>query len=458
MKRHPVGAIPGAGSGLSRRSFLKSGLTVAGLGLGGAALAGCSSDNVASGLTVARKPADSVDYWNLFGGGDGERMVQMEDGYRKANPDIALSAVTLAWGNPYYTKLSLATIGDKPPNVAVAHLTRAKTLIAADLLEELTPDALASVGITPDKLDQRAWEAGLVGGKSYAVPLDTHPIVTFYNTDVCEKAGLLDSDGQLTPLTSEQAFIDAMTKAKAVTKAYGGVSPINNEIATPWRVFQSWYSQLGGEMLADEGTKVVIDDDKAMQVLTLMDNVRKQGLFPSSVDYQGSIAMFAEGQVGFLFQGEWEIATFQTAKSPFSMTLFPNVYGGATYACQADSHTLVIPKQPDNDAVAFERSLGFIRSMLDQSDIWAAGGHIPAWLPYRDSDAFKKLKPQTNYAAAAEGAVYDPEGWYSGSGSDFEIVVGSSIGSVQSGQQTPEAALAQMHSKLETLAGTPSPI
>jgi multiple sugar transport system substrate-binding protein len=96
--------------------------------------------------------------------------------------------------------------------------------------------------------------------------------------------------------------------------------------------------------------------------------------------------------------------------------------------------------------------------MLDQSDTWAAGGHVPAWLPYRDSDAYKKLKPQSNYAAAAEGAVYDPEGWYSGSGSDFEIIVGSSIGSVQSGQQSPEAALAQMHSKLETLATTVSPI
>ena len=59
-----------------------------------------------------------------------------------------------------------------------------------------------------------------------------------------------------------------MTKAKAVTKAYGGVSPITNETSTPWRVFQSLYSQLGGEVLADQGTKIVIDDDKAMKVLT----------------------------------------------------------------------------------------------------------------------------------------------------------------------------------------------
>jgi multiple sugar transport system substrate-binding protein len=448
----PPGA---AGPFLSRRSFLGGGLA---LGLGGGLLSGCSSDNVLSGLTASRREAGSIDFWNLFGGGDGVRLQEMLDGFRKANPDIGLSAVTLAWGNPYYTKLSLATIGSKPPNVAVAHLTRMKSLQSAGLLEELTPDALSSVGITPDKLNKRAWEAGLVDGKAYAVPLDTHPIVMFYNKDLCEKAGLLGSDGKLEPIQGEEAFLEAMQKAKEVTKAFGGVSAINNEIATPWRVFQSLYSQLGGLVLTDEGTKLVIDDDKAMRVLEFMQGLGEKELFPKSIDYQGSIAAFTNGQAAFFFQGEWEISTFQTAKMPFSMTLFPNVFGGDKYACQADSHTLVIPKQATNDSRAMERSLTFIRSMLDQSATWAAGGHVPSWLPYAESEAFKKLEPQSEYAAAADAAVYDPEGWYSGSGSNFEIVIGSSIGAVQSGQLEPKAALAQIRTKLGQLANTPSPL
>jgi multiple sugar transport system substrate-binding protein len=333
-----------------------------------------------------------------------------------------------------------------------------KSLVQADLLEELTPDALSSVGITPDKLNKRAWDAGLVEGRAYAVPIDTHPIVMFYNKEVCDKAGLLDSDGILKPLQSEEAFIDAMERAKKVTGAFGGVSAINNEIATPWRVFQSFYSQLGGQVLTDTGRKVVLDDDKAMKVLTFMQNLGKKGLFPSSVDYQGAIAMFANGQSGFYFQGEWEITTFQTAKMPFSMTLFPNVFGGDKYACQADSHTLVIPKQATTDQRQQDRSLKFIRSMLDQSAVWAAGGHVPSWQPYAQSADYKKLEPQSQYAAAADSAVYDPEGWYSGSGSDFEINIGSSIGAVQSGQLTPKAAIEQIHDKLGRLAGTASPL
>ena len=432
---------------LSRRALLRGTAATAALGL-----TGCS------GLTPGRDTSGSLDYWNLFGGGDGVRMTQMLDTFRTANPAVELSAVTLTWGNPYYTKLALATLGDKPPDVAVSHLTRMKTLVSSDLLEELRPADLARHGITADKFTPRAWQAGLVDGKAYAIPIDTHPFVMFYNTDICKKADLLDSSGGLKPLDSPEKFTEAMRKAKEISGAYGGVVAINNDTSTPWRIFQSLYAQLGGEMLADEGRRVVIDDAKATQVLAFLQSLTKSGLFPAGIDYQGAIATFANGQSGFYFQGEWEISTFQTAKMPFSMTLFPNIYGGSKYAVQADSHTLVIPRQPDPDQGRLDRSLLLVRSMLDQSKTWAEGGHVPAWLPFRDSADYRAMTPQSNYSAAADAAVYDPPGWYSGSGSNFEIITGSAIATVLGGQQSPADALAQMRGQLQNLSTTASPI
>ncbi|WP_305786589.1 extracellular solute-binding protein [Symbioplanes lichenis] len=432
---------------LTRRALLGGSAAAAALGLTGCA-----------GFTPGRDAGGSVDFWNLFGGGDGLRMTQMLDAYRASHPGTDLSAVTLAWGNPYYTKLSLATLGQKPPDVAVAHLTRAKTMITAGLLEELHPEDLARHGMTPDMFSQRPWEAGLVDGRAYAIPIDTHPFVMFYNTEICQKAGLLAADGTLAPLDTQEKFIDALTKVKAVTKGYGGVVAIDGDVASPWRIFQSLYAQLGGQVLADEGTKVVIDDDAAAQVFTFMQKLTSGGLMPGSVDYQGAIAMFASGQAGFYFQGEWEISTFQTAKTPFSMTLFPNVFGGGTYAVQADSHTLVIPKQPNRDQAGLDRSLDFIKTLLDQSKTWAEGGHVPAWKPFLDSAEYKALTPQSNYAAAVDGATYDPEGWYSGSGSNFEIVCSAAIGNVLAGRESPAAAIAQMRDNLDRLAKTASPV
>ena len=185
---------------VSRRTILKGVFA----GLGAASVAACSSP-VGAGIAGSQLDPGTVDYWNLFGGGDGVRMQQMEDVYRKANPGTPLQAVTLAWGNPYYTKLTLATVGRKPPNVAVAHLTRMKTLQAADLLEELRPEDLARHGMSADMFNERAWNAGLVGGKVYAIPIDTHPFVLYYNTDICKKAGLLDAAGNLAAIQGPAA-------------------------------------------------------------------------------------------------------------------------------------------------------------------------------------------------------------------------------------------------------------
>jgi len=166
---------------------------------------------------------------------------------------------------------------------------------------------------------------------------------------------LLDTAGNLKPIAGPDAFVDALTKVQKVTGQYGATHGINADTATPWRLFQTLYSQLGGQVLSDNGTKVVLDDAKAKQVLDYLRSLTvDKKLMPSNIDYQGAIAAFANGQSGFFFQGEWEISTFQTAKMPFSMTLFPNLYGGGKYAVQADSHTLVIPKQPAADPARLE--------------------------------------------------------------------------------------------------------
>jgi multiple sugar transport system substrate-binding protein len=443
--------------GTTRRTLLR-GVLGGAAAIGAASLYGCSTP-IGAGLANTELDPGTVDYWNLFGGGDGVRMQQMLDGYRQANPGTQLQAVTLSWGNPYYTKLSLATVGDKPPNVAVAHLTRMLTLQRGDLLQELRPEDLERHGMSADKFNSRAWDAGLVDGRIYAIPIDTHPFVMFYNTKICGDAGLLDGEGNMKPIAGEEGLADALEKVKRVTGRYGATHGINSDPASCWRIFQTLYSQLGGEVLDDNGTKVVLDDAKAKRVLTYLRSLTvDKKLMPAAVDYQGAIALFASGQSGIHFNGEWEITTFQTAKLPFGMTLVPNVYGGSTYAVQADSHTLVLPRRRNQDRARLDRSLGFVKSMLDQSLTWAQGGHVPAWRPFADSDEYKKMTPQSNYAAAADSAVYDPPGWYSGSGSNFETIMGASIGGVEAGQLSPDAAIAQIHTKLSVLAKTPSPV
>jgi multiple sugar transport system substrate-binding protein len=149
---------------MSRRTLLRG----AGLiGLGGV-LSGCGTA-LASGVAGTGPPGNTLSYWNLLGGGDGTRMQAMQQVYQKQHPNIALDAVVLAWGNPYYTKVSLATLGQRPPDVAISHLTRASILAQAGLLEPLNENELAPYGLTGNHFTPTAWSMAHTNGTLYAI-------------------------------------------------------------------------------------------------------------------------------------------------------------------------------------------------------------------------------------------------------------------------------------------------
>ena len=439
--------------GITRRAMVGAGIAALAL-----PLTACSTP-AAAGLAGSALDPRTLVFWNLFGGGDGSRMQAMEAGYQKTHGGLrSLQSTTFAWGNPYYSKLTLATVGHKPPDVAIAHLTRAKLLAAGDVIEPITDADLASVGLSASDFSTRAWNFQRTEGKNIAIPLDTHPLVMFFNVDVCKKAGLLDSNDKLKPIHGLAEFESAL---KAVSKVTGGAAITSAnvaEFATPWRVFQTLYNQRTGAtpFLGKGGGEITVNDDLAVDTLSTVAKWAKNGWLAKALTYADAETAMFTGKAGFYLEGEWEVTTAQSVKGlKFGMAPVPTIYDKP--AAQADSHTFVLPKK-DRTPAQRKQAMGFIKSMLDQSMTWAEGGHVPGYTPFRDSAAYKKLQPQSDYASAADGAIYDPEAWYSGSGSTFENVVGSQMALVQQGAISPGSAMSAIRSQLKVYLSTKSPL
>jgi multiple sugar transport system substrate-binding protein len=444
MERETKGT-PDVTKKIERSAFLKG---TAALGLAGVA---------ATSLPVRMVKAASgqnLVYWNLFSGGDGGRMITMEKDFTKANPTIGLKATTLTWGTPYYTKLTTSTVAGKAPDVAIAHMTRLPAYAPVGLLEPFDLAALAKVDITPSKFVPLVWNKGNFGGKQYAIPLDTHPFVNYYNTEICKKAGLTDASGKLKPLVGAAAWMGAFKAVQKVTGKYAlGFSTVND--VTPWRLFYSLYTQAGGKVLSADGKSVLIDTAKATKVLDFIGQLGATKIVSPSAAYADSIAQFSSGKVGFMWQGEWESTTFKTSKTPFDMGLFPNIFG--SYATQGDSHSFVIPRQKSQDPAKLDAVLMFISFLLKDSLVWAAGGHIPAYLPIATSAAYKALSPQSHYAGEAKYVTYDPTAWWCGSGSQFETDAGSYFESLIQGHSTSAKAVSQLVADIQKYINTPQP-
>ena len=74
------------------------------------------------------------------------------------------------------------------------------------------------------------------------------------------------------------------------------------------------------------------------------------------------------------------------------------------------------------------------------------------------SEDYLKLKPQAEYRSVAPDVLYDPDGWFSGSGAQLENEAGAAFSGVFSGEATPKAALAQFKAATQKLLDTPSPV
>jgi multiple sugar transport system substrate-binding protein len=428
---------------VNRRDFL---LSTAALGVGGVLGTGLAGTSFAESLTKSSNV--NIAFWNLFSGGDGGRMKTMISQFNSSQAGkIKVTPTTLTWGVPYYTKLTTSTVAGQAPDVAILHLSRLASFAPKGLLQEIDSGMLKKTGVSAGQVSSRPWSMAHSSGKLYALPLDTHPMVMYYNKDIVKKAGLLGANGRLKPIQGAAAWLNVFKKVKKMT----GQFPLSMDTVDEmnWRVFYILYSQLGGKVLSPDGKSVALNNAKAMKALAFMRELTQTAkVARPSLDYPGSVAAFASGKAAFMWDGEWEATTFM-GKLPFDMVVFPNIFG--SYADWTDSHAFVLPHQRSVDETKQAAALAFMGGMLKSSLTWAKGGHIPAYTPVVHSAAYKKLVPMSHYAQEVKYVNYDPHAPFAGAAGPMEVEAGKAFSSLYTGQKSPQAALSQFRGSLQNL-------
>ncbi|MDT0301780.1 extracellular solute-binding protein [Streptomonospora wellingtoniae] len=451
---HPPGGAEGPGRSRpgpgrpTRRQVLRGGMIGAGaLALGASAL-GCGAP-LSTGSDATR-----VRFWSLFQGGDGARVQTMLSDVHKQAPGLRVEPTTLAWGPPYYTKLAMASVGGRAPETAIMHMSRLPGYAPGGLLEPFDLDLLAEFQVTPDDFVPDLWRRGRYDGHSYAVPLDTHPFIAFYDTAMADEAGLLDSSGALRAFESDEDFIAASHELARASGANGVAFGHVNDDAQGWRLFWNLYRQTGADMRLPEGGPAEFDRDAALRAYTFLAGLFDGEHSAADLDYQTALAAFSDGRAGMLFTGEWELPYLAEAVENLGAAPFPTVFEEP--GSYADSHSFVLPRQSASDPERVRAAHRFVALMVRNSLTWGKAGHVPAYVPVADSDAYRALEPQSDYAAAGETPVLDPEAWFAGAGSKFQSDMSETVRTALSGSG-PEAAVEQLDRALASWVTRPNP-
>jgi multiple sugar transport system substrate-binding protein len=401
---------------------------------------------------VARAKTDVV-WWDFLSGGDGVRMRTLISQFNAENPDIDIQPTTLTWGTPFYTKVQTSAAIGQGPDIMTYHLSRLPLGVSTGTLRPFSDEELKSVGLSADDYFPTDWAAAHSDGKLYAVPLDIHSIILYYNKDLLRKAGLLGDDGLPKGLDGIANFDAALTKLATVTQY--GLSFASGDEGTIWRIFYTLLNQKGGEFLKDGHVLAGDNGAKAVAATQAIAEWVKSGAAPKLTDYPASIALFTDGKAAMHINGVWEVPTMvDLAKNhklgfDWGAVQIPTLFEHT--ATWADSHSFAIPERKGNPLSPQKLAavLKVISWMNHHSLFWATAGHIPAFRPVTDSEAFKKMQPNATYSSLAKTAVFDPRSKIAGVASPAYDAAGNYILPAVNGQLDPVSAVKQMQDELQ---------
>jgi multiple sugar transport system substrate-binding protein len=416
-----------------------------------------SSACVAAALVASAAQAEeTVVWWDFLAGGDGVRMKQMIDDFNKSHEgEIRIDATTLEWGVPFYSKVQTSAAVGEAPDIMTYHASRIPLAVEQGVLTEITADDWSRMGLGKGDYAAATWDAVTVDGKQYAVPLDTHPIVLYYNKDLLSAAGMLTEDGLPKGMDSREGFTETLKALKDSGIEY----PLASVTADGNFMFRTIYSLMGqqdGELMTGGEFLAGDNAEKLQNALAVLAGWTKDGLQSTYTDYPATVALFTSGEAAMMINGVWEVPTMTDAHK--NGTLFewgavelPVIFDHpSTYA---DSHSFAIPANKGVEMSEAKRDavLEVIGWISKNSLFWATAGHIPAYGPVTESAEYKAMEPNATYSSLTQNMIFDPKSTLAGIAGPIFDVMSTYFVPTLNGEMDPADAVEEIKYELNDL-------
>ena len=358
--------------------------------------------------TVNNPEAVQVDenklvFWSLFSGGDGGFMDEIIADYNSKGPSREVQSIMLVWAD-YYTKLQTAVAAGKGPDIGVSHVSKLPELVDQGVVEPIDSYLEQMEFDMSSVYASNSIDSVTFDGQIYAIPLDTHAEILYYNTDILERAGVaLNADGQL-DINSWDEFKAIMDQCKAVLEDGETTLSMTNAGDDPYRIWWATYFQMGGTPLVnDDGTEVTLDMDIAKKAAETVKSLFEDGYIIEGIDDHQQL--FQSGKAAFATCGTWATGAFEkTENLNFGAQAWPKLFDNDS--CWADSHTMILPVNPDRTEEETLAAVEFLVGVSgDGGAIWAGSGQIPSNMSVLESDEYLSMPYRSSYKSALQTAV-----------------------------------------------------
>ncbi|MCL1795472.1 MAG: extracellular solute-binding protein [Clostridia bacterium] len=345
-------------------------------------------------------------FWSLFGGGEGGFMEEIVAAYNATNPAMTVRNVMLDWGE-YYTKLVTAVAVGKGPDIGISHVAKLPELYDMGAVTAMDKIAEAA-GVDWSQINPTTLAAATIDGSIYALPIDTHAEVFFYNREILEDAGFLAPGEDLAPPNDAEAFLAYMHELNDALPEDVHAIAFSSSGDDPYRLWWALYFQMDGAPIITEDLEITLEKEKTVAALEYLKRLYDEGLIPINLEDFYGYFMSARSAATFI-SGVWCTSSLENIDGfKFGVIEIPTLF--EKNAQWGDSHTFILPVKPNADETRMVEAMKFMDFMSNNGSVtWARAGHVVANINVLDSAEFAEIPYRSDYAQVADHVVfYEP--------------------------------------------------
>lgn len=329
-----------------------------------------------------------VTMWSPLTGPDGRFMTQLADRYSAEN-GLGIKVSHLPQPE-LYQKLNAAAAARNLPDLTIIHMDSIPEQASRNVLKPFTPAMLTILGNPQSQFPEAVWDASDYKGQHWALPLDVHPLVLYYNKDLFRQAGLAEPGDKPMSKADFERAVEALNK-----NGIAGVA-----IGTGFQasaLFQTLIRQFGGAMANDDGTRATYNSEAGVRALTYLADMKQKTTPQVSGAGDPEVKLFQQGRAGMVIHGPWHITDMQ--RLPF-VGFAPVPQIGDRYAVWGGSHQVALTTE---DPAKQAAGACWMNWLSLNSLEWAKAGQVPVRNAVRTSAQLKTEAPAI--AAVAESAA-----------------------------------------------------
>ncbi|WP_099224575.1 ABC transporter substrate-binding protein [Listeria costaricensis] len=399
-------------------------------------LTACGSDSGSSDKT-------EITYYQFSAPADGKALDKMVKQFEKENPDIKVNVQTVAYDD-YFTKLQTMIAGGEAPDAFELNYETFVQYAEKGVLADLDKYIKDDKDFDPSTLNEQAYNAFNYDGKQYGMVESFSNVVTFYNKDLFDKAGVAYP-------TSDWTWADELDAAKKITDADNKIWGVSQPITM--NEFYKVAAQNGGAIFNQDMTAATMNSPENVEALThLTDEVTKYKVAPSPSDLSGQLPedLFANGQIGILHTGIWMIDEFQDLPFDYDIEIEA---GNTQKATHFFANGIGVSKDSKHKEAAYKFA-AFMSADEDAQKIRIdANWELPATNNQDILAPYLEMTPPENREAVFESldyAVLPPvvPDW-----SKISDYTDSEFEKVLNGKETPKEALDNCQNEINKVMG-----